>query len=401
MPLQDKTLSPHLPLCSLARKSPDLSGPDVPKILLRLALRADVLNLTGHFIDPRYGLWRQATPTKDALVHKALPAKRLWPHAVDGETSGSSSTHSSHDERHAGVAGILLRGVLHGGPNDTGNLHERISAALDLGAGRGGLNGALNGINGGIPSYSAHVTSSASSSTTLRSISGGGSGSGSHASPSPPAPAPPPPYAVLLSPSPAPPQNLSTGSTGTGTGTGGTGGSTGTGTGTGSNISASTDHGLGGKADRDARGNEGHARQGYGMHSNLMASVHGLIVAPHHWGHEHAKALVTAGVGLAIVGALALGVWLVCSASSGRELCFPNRRAKPGFRPLRSVEGELYSPCSGFASPSFASPSFASPTSASPTFAPRISTSDYIRSPSASLGAFTCDSTLTSRSMSV
>ena len=33
-----------------------LSGPDVPRILLRLAIRADELNLTNHFLDPRYGL---------------------------------------------------------------------------------------------------------------------------------------------------------------------------------------------------------------------------------------------------------------------------------------------------------------------------------------------------------
>ena len=57
-----------------------LSGPDVPRILLRLAVRADEFNLTGHTFDARYGLWRQATPSRDASIHTALPAKKLWPH---------------------------------------------------------------------------------------------------------------------------------------------------------------------------------------------------------------------------------------------------------------------------------------------------------------------------------
>ena len=62
-----------------------LSGPDVPRILLRLAVRADEFNLTsrGHRLDPRFGLWRQATPKQDASIHVSLPAKRLWPHHTD------------------------------------------------------------------------------------------------------------------------------------------------------------------------------------------------------------------------------------------------------------------------------------------------------------------------------
>ena len=68
-----------------------LSGPDVPRILLRLAMRADVFNLTGRTLDPRYGLWRQATPTKDAAIHKALPAKRLWPHHPEEHDAKASA----------------------------------------------------------------------------------------------------------------------------------------------------------------------------------------------------------------------------------------------------------------------------------------------------------------------
>ncbi len=69
-----------------------LSGPDVPRVLLRLALRADGLNLTGHSIDPRFGVWRQATPPSS--LHKALGAKRLWPRSTDEVTGGGSSSGS-------------------------------------------------------------------------------------------------------------------------------------------------------------------------------------------------------------------------------------------------------------------------------------------------------------------
>ena len=94
-----------------------LSGPDVPRILLRLALRADELNLTNHFLEPRYGLWRQATPHEDKAIHKALPLKKLWPHVDDPINNPNA------DERAASGAGShLLNTILHGSPRDTGNL---------------------------------------------------------------------------------------------------------------------------------------------------------------------------------------------------------------------------------------------------------------------------------------
>ena len=104
------------------------SGPDVPRILLRLAMRADEFNLTNHVLDPRYGLWRQSTdafkaPPPDtpsssskavlsSSLHKAAPAKRLWPHH---EESAHPETEHGND---------LLSMLLHGRPRDTGNLHE-------------------------------------------------------------------------------------------------------------------------------------------------------------------------------------------------------------------------------------------------------------------------------------
>ena len=88
-----------------------ISGPDVAHILLRLAVRADEfhIRLKGespeadrHSLDPRFGLWRQASP-KHELFHTPEPAKLLWPlvsvvagashstHVVDATAPGGSS----------------------------------------------------------------------------------------------------------------------------------------------------------------------------------------------------------------------------------------------------------------------------------------------------------------------
>ena len=64
-----------------------ITGPDVARVLLRLAVRADEfhIRLRGespeaerHSFDPRFGLWRQATPEHE-LFHTPEPAKLLWP----------------------------------------------------------------------------------------------------------------------------------------------------------------------------------------------------------------------------------------------------------------------------------------------------------------------------------
>ena len=39
-----------------------VSGPEVNKLELNLALGADELNISGHTLDPRFGIWRQASP---------------------------------------------------------------------------------------------------------------------------------------------------------------------------------------------------------------------------------------------------------------------------------------------------------------------------------------------------
>ena len=139
-----------------------VSGPDVQRILLRLALRADQLNLTNHFLDPRVGLWRQATPKQDAAIHRAMPAVRLWPHEVEhGEGSHSL------DEHPTGASGIL-HDLLHGGPKDTGNNNH---------GGGGAASSASHG---------AHSSTAASSTASDGALHA----EGTHAPP-PPSPSPP------------------------------------------------------------------------------------------------------------------------------------------------------------------------------------------------------------------
>ena len=47
------------------------------QVVLELAVRAPLINLSGHRLDVRFGLWRQAV--ERTKIHGAVVEKKLWP----------------------------------------------------------------------------------------------------------------------------------------------------------------------------------------------------------------------------------------------------------------------------------------------------------------------------------
>lgn len=59
-----------------------------PQVLLELTIRASSLNVSGHHMDVRYGLWRQAV--EGTKIHGAVDRKKLWPR--QHESNDASAT---------------------------------------------------------------------------------------------------------------------------------------------------------------------------------------------------------------------------------------------------------------------------------------------------------------------
>jgi len=72
-----------------------VSGPDTEEVLLELALRASMLNVSGHRIDARFGLWRQAVD--GTKIHGAVVQKKLWPrqHSEDASSTAVAAAQAA------------------------------------------------------------------------------------------------------------------------------------------------------------------------------------------------------------------------------------------------------------------------------------------------------------------
>ena len=67
-----------------------VSGPPVPEVLVELGHRAPLLNVSGHRLDVRFGLWRQAI--EGTKIHGPRAQYKLWPRQHEAGEAVPSTT---------------------------------------------------------------------------------------------------------------------------------------------------------------------------------------------------------------------------------------------------------------------------------------------------------------------